>query len=388
MKRDLLLLLAAAIAGCAPRHTITGHIDNLTNDSLCIVHCAIEDMPGLKGDDDQRITYDTIVAVNGRFAYDTPVERPTQFIIIPMQLMEFDQGRRHSTSTSDMKLFLDKGEHAVLRGRIDSTVFNCTLSGTRLNEDHSRHYQELRSFWIEGQRLQDAMAGKSRAEQEALYERFRQVMARRRACEMDYIDANPDNPLAGYCLTKIPIDSVLTYHERLADAARNSIFRPLIGPLLSKAEKRRQVLLAKTRIVPGEPAPDLTLKRPDGTDFRLSSLRGKYVVLDFWGSWCGWCIKGFPEMKRLYAIYKNRLEIVGIDCRDTPEKWLAAIGEHQLPWVNVRNPEDTPSAEDVSVRYAVESYPTKVLVDPEGRIVGKFAGEGPDFYEKLAEALK
>lgn len=56
MKRDLLLLLAAAVAGCAPRHTITGHIDSLTNDSLCIVHCAIEDMPGLKGDDDQRIS--------------------------------------------------------------------------------------------------------------------------------------------------------------------------------------------------------------------------------------------------------------------------------------------------------------------------------------------
>ena len=161
MKRDLLLLLAAAVAGCAPRHTITGHIDSLTNDSLCIVHCAIEDMPGLKGDDDQRITYDTIVAANGRFAYDMPVELPTQFIIIPMQLMEFDQGRHHSTSTSDMKLFLDKGEHAVLRGQIDSTVFNCTLSGTRLNEDHSRHYQELRPFWIEGQRLQDAMAGKA-----------------------------------------------------------------------------------------------------------------------------------------------------------------------------------------------------------------------------------
>ena len=54
------------------------------------MHCAIEDMPGLKGDDDQRITYDTIVATAGRFVYDTPVERPTQFIIIPMQLMEFD----------------------------------------------------------------------------------------------------------------------------------------------------------------------------------------------------------------------------------------------------------------------------------------------------------
>ena len=135
MKRDLLLLLAAAVAGCTPRHTITGHIDNLTNDSLCIVHCAIEDMPGLKGDDDQRITYDTIVAANGRFAYDMPVELPTQFIIIPMQLMEFDQGRHHSTSTSDMKLFLDKGEHAVLRGQIAAAIIrNCGPSGSKASD--------------------------------------------------------------------------------------------------------------------------------------------------------------------------------------------------------------------------------------------------------------
>ena len=388
MKRDLLLLLAAAVAGCAPRHTITGHIDSLTNDSLCIVHCAIEDMPGLKGDDDQRISYDTIVAANGRFAYDTPVERPTQFIIIPMQLMEFDLGRRHSTSTSDMKLFLDKGEHAVLRGRIDSTVFNCTLSGTRLNEDHSRHYQELRSFWIEGQRLQDAMAGKSRAEQEALYERFRQVMARRRACEMNYIDANPDNPLAGYCLTKIPIDSVLTYHERLADAARNSIFRPLLEPLLAKAGKYRLIRLAEAKIVAGSPAPDFTLKTADDKNFTLSSLRGKYVVLDFWGSWCGWCIKGIPKMKRYYDRYKSKLEIVGIDCNDTPERWLAAVEEHRLPWINVYNPKDVPAAEDISVEYAVSGYPTKVIIGPDGLIIGKYAGEGPDFYEALHKTIK
>lgn len=88
-------------------------------------------------------------------------------------------------------------------------------------------------------------------------------MARRRACEMDYIDANPDNPLAGYCLTKIPIDSVLTYHERLADAARNSIFRPLLEPLLAKAGKYRLIRLAEAKIVAGSPAPDFTLKTAD-----------------------------------------------------------------------------------------------------------------------------
>ena len=287
-----------------------------------------------------------------------------------------------------MKLFLDKGEQVKIEGRIDSTVFNCTLAGTRLNEDHSRHYQELRPFWIEGLRLQDAMAGKSRAEQEALYERFRQVMARRRACEMDYIDANPDNPLAGYCLTKIPIDSVLTYHERLADAARNSIFRPLLEPLLAKAGKYRLIRLAEAKIVAGSPAPDFTLKTADDKNFTLSSLRGKYVVLDFWGSWCGWCIKGIPEMKRYYDRYKSKLEIVGVDCNDTPERWLAAVEEHRLPWINVYNPKDVPAAEDISVEYAVSGYPTKVIIGPDGLIIGKYAGEGPDFYEALHKTIQ
>lgn len=83
-----------------------------------------------------------------------------------------------------MKLFLAPGERVKLKGRIDSTVFDCMLSGTRLNEDHSEHYRELRTFWIEGERLQNAMAGKSRTEQEALYEQFQQVTDRRRACEM------------------------------------------------------------------------------------------------------------------------------------------------------------------------------------------------------------
>lgn len=388
MNRILFLLLTAVVSACAPRHTVTGRIDGLTNDTLLITFCAIEDIPRLSGDSDARITFDTIVAPNGRLAYDIAVERPAQIILTPVQLTEFHHGKRYPTNTSNMKCFLDKGERVVLAGRIDSTVFNCTLSGTRLNKDYSRHYQELLPFWVESQRLQDAMAGKTRAEQEALYDRFQETMSRRETCEMEYINANPDNPLAGYCLRRIPSDSVLAYYERLGDAARNSMFRPLLEPLLVKAEKHRQVRQAKAKIVSGHPAPDFTLKTTDGKDFTLSSLRGKYVVLDFWGSWCGWCIKGFPEMKKMYERYKGKLEIVGIDCRDTPEKWLQAVAEHRLPWINVYNPAETPPSEDVAVRYAVEGFPTKIVIDPEGRIASTFSGEGPDFYESLHKTLK
>lgn len=67
------------------------------------------------------------------------------------------------------------------------------------------------------------------------------------------------------------------------------------------------------------PAPDFTLKDIQGNDFSLSSAKGKYVILDFWGSWCGWCIKGLPDMKKAYRKYKHKVVFVGIDCNDTEE---------------------------------------------------------------------
>ena len=80
-------------------------------------------------------------------------------------------------------------------------------------------------------------------------------------------------------------------------------------------------------------APDFELPNLQGATTKLSSLRGKYVVIDFWGSWCIWCIRGIPQMKTYYAKYKDKMEILGVDCRDTEDKWKAAVEEHQLPWL-------------------------------------------------------
>ena len=129
----------------------------------------------------------------------------------------------------------------------------------------------------------------------------------------------------------------------------------------------------------GSQAPDFTLKDLKGNDLALSSLRGKYVVLDFWGSWCGWCIKGIPDMKKYYDKYKDRMEILGIDCRDTEQKWRDAVEKHQLPWLHVRNAGEP----DVSVMYGIQGYPAKIVVDPEGKIAKIVIGEDPAFYEYL-----
>ena len=134
----------------------------------------------------------------------------------------------------------------------------------------------------------------------------------------------------------------------------------------------------------GKMAPDFTLQDLNGNNLALSSLRGKYLVLDFWGSWCGWCIKGFPEMKDYYQKHASKLEILSIDCNDTQDKWKAAVQKNKLPWKNVY----CPSSADVLKNYAISGFPTKIIIDPEGHIVKTVVGDNPAFYQYLDELLK
>ena len=130
-------------------------------------------------------------------------------------------------------------------------------------------------------------------------------------------------------------------------------------------------------------AKDFTLKDINGNDLSLSNLRGKYVVLDFWGSWCGWCMKGLPDMKAAYEKHKDHLEILGIDCNEPELIWKKTVEENAIPWLHVYNPDDS----QVLADYGIEGFPTKVVIDPEGRILKTVVGETPEFYTYLDNLL-
>ena len=130
------------------------------------------------------------------------------------------------------------------------------------------------------------------------------------------------------------------------------------------------------------PAPDFTLKNMLGEPVSLSGFQGNWVVLDFWGSWCRYCIQGIPDMKEAYATYHPKgLEIIGIDCNETEAQWVEALGKYELPWINVYNPGGRNSV--VTQEYQIQGYPTKIILNPEGYIYKTFLGEDPEFYEFL-----
>ena len=136
----------------------------------------------------------------------------------------------------------------------------------------------------------------------------------------------------------------------------------------------------------GAVAPDFTLPDVDGNPVTLSGLRGKYVLIDFWASWCPDCRKENPNIVAAWNKFKDKnFTILGVSLDRKKEPWLAAIEKDQLTWTHVSDLKDWKS--DAAVQYAIRWIPMNFLLDPNGVILA-VGLEGEALQQKLEEVLK
>lgn len=137
-----------------------------------------------------------------------------------------------------------------------------------------------------------------------------------------------------------------------------------------RAQEAQQAEQLRTNVGDGEVAPDLTMATPDGENMSISDLRGKYVLIDFWASWCKPCRQENPNVVRVYNKYKDQgFEILGVSLDNDRDKWLAAIQQDGLTWEHMSDLKQWGS-ESVAV-YGFKGIPYTVLIDPEGKIVAQ-----------------
>lgn len=162
-------------------------------------------------------------------------------------------------------------------------------------------------------------------------------------------------------------------YEQLSDEAKNSYY----------GKKVYQELYPAGQV--GKKVPDFTVKDEAGKSYTLKSLlKGKkYLVLDFWASWCGPCRREIPNVKKQYALYKDKgLEVVSISIDKNAAAWKKAVKDEQLQWPNFLSPA-------VADEYRVKAIPTMYLLDSEGNVVAENEeARGEKLAIKLAELFK
>ncbi|RZK19936.1 MAG: AhpC/TSA family protein [Hymenobacter sp.] len=138
----------------------------------------------------------------------------------------------------------------------------------------------------------------------------------------------------------------------------------------------------------GAEAPNFTQATPDGKQVSLADYRGKYVLVDFWASWCGPCRQENPAVIKAYNAYKGRnFDILGVslDKEGEQAKWLKAIQDDHLAWTQVSDLQGWQNA--AAQRYGVRSIPQNFLIDPAGKIVAANL-RGDELQAKLAQLIK
>lgn len=381
MKHYLLMaaLTAATCLGArqeAQAQSLKATLSDIKNDTVMVRLIDV--------DEKKQQALDTIVAKNGAFEYTLKAATATR-----AQFYIKDGVRNGRPSYKTFMFVLVPGEQAVMTG----SVKKFTLTGSAFYQEYGvieakiGEYEAQMDQIIEKYRPLLAAAENDTAASNKLQNEFSEEYGAVRKLSSktieDYIKANPNSEVSAALVPELGWQRSEEAVGWLTEEARQSRLAPVFktGLNMLKSEKEKE---AKINAMNGKPAPAFTLNDINGKPLSLESLRGKYVVLDFWGSWCGWCIKGIPDMKKAYAKHKDKLEILGIDCRDTDAKWKAAVKKYEIPWLHVYNPKGS----DLTERYTITGYPTKVIVDPKGDIVRTVIGEDPEFYTFLDELLK
>lgn len=378
------ILLMLSAAACSPRPEIRLDFGSLGNDTL-----RIECMPFSRADDPTAHMSDTLLlGPDGRLDYTLPLREPCIVIVKPFATSQTIPGGRLWRGKMMLHLYAAPGDRiSVTAETAEDRDTEFVISGNSLNRKIQVFNQRMSVFADSTEETARQMNRAYAEGDDAALDSLRSVLDGIRNGSIEFISdsfrQSVDSEEAPYIILLAPADSVEAYMAQLPARTLDGMFRPLLELTRKKAAEALLRKMAQARLTAGASAPDFSLSDIDGNDVTLSGLKGKTVLLDFWGTWCHACISGIPKLKQAAAKYADRLVVVSIGCKDDKEAWLAGVEKYGLDWINLREEGSMPSSEKPTVLYNVTAFPTKVVIGADGRIREIAVGEFPEFYDRL-----
>ncbi len=384
MKNLLTLLLVFVAISCSPKHNISVKFNGFSNDTIVILHKPYADYVNQSNTD---FEHDTIILKNGIAKVNIDLTQTQYIWINNLQYYKIDEyhGTKYLHPAGKVTLVMNNGDRAKIDVTQSDEYVISSVKSTTLNKHLSELDNILRPIHLERDNI-GTQINKIVAEQGVPSPEIRQKMQSLgdmiKDIKTKFIAEHLTEEIAAFLLLDIRAKDAIAFYEQMDKSLFSNTFNPVETTIKELIENGRIKSYAEKNLSVGSVAPDFTLKDIQGNNLTLSSLQGKWVILDFWGTWCGWCIKGFPKLKEYYSKYKTKIEVVAINCIDSDQRWKDGVKKHSLPFVNVKD------NNKVSAQYAVSGYPTKIIITPEGRIHKVFFGESEDFYNEIDKILK
>jgi len=359
----LILFVFAACHNKSGRYRISGEIAGVDSGKVYLFKAGIGKAP---------VVEDTADVVNGFFKMEGNAGKQATF-----HLLRLDKKKYFA------EFFLEEGKTEINAYK-DSLINTTKISGSRETEIFNIFLKELSSLQQKmnkyKQEYQTAASKGNQQDMDRIQADFQASSDNMIVYTKNFIRENNSSVVAPFILYN-QLASSLDYKQlkELTDT---------LSPELKDSEymsKLDEILNKKAKTALGAVATDFTMKDTEGNDFTLSSLRGKYVLIDFWASWCSPCRSENPNVVKAYNSYKDKgFDIVGVSLDKDKAAWIKAIKDDNLTWHHVS---DLKFWNNVVARtYGVQSIPYNLLLDKEGKILAVNM-RGESLIKKLKEVM-
>lgn len=327
------------------------------------------------------VVEDSVVVRKGKFNYKVEIDGFTAVLFSPRFMANVGPGIFKKITQGKFSVYGEPGDVLKLTGEKLSYLIDYTVTGNSINDDFvfmsktiapyldeklviDYNDELLRYYSSESQMI---LLGTNSIEQQSQIDKIRG----------DFMKKNPKSYFTMYHMALSKDQEKLeSYYKTLSAETVDTYFGKLVEMRVASFGLNKK----------GAKVPEIATTDIYQKPFKLSSLQGEYVVLDFWGTWCAPCLQGIPDMKKYYQKYGDKLEYVSVACneRNGVKGVVRRVEKSKMDWIHLMNGEDL---NNYSKMFGVTGYPTKYVISPGGEVLGSFLGEGEHFYKFLDELL-